>query len=352
MAGVSRSELPRRAALGVVDTWRRLNFEQRVAGIGALLLIVSTFGPFSFVEAAIVLIGPAVLLLLRKRAEGREFHIPFGDGTVIAAAGAWSGVLIAIRLFDRPLGQNLLALVCAGVLLIAGVAERRKRPPDDLPGPAPEAHQRGPDAVEWEEPTERLPRRGRRARAPGGTDVTAPLGKRAAARRPERCPHGGAGAGARGPHRRAPRPQRRRTAECEAQLELDPGARRARASCRRRSSTMGDDRRLPERQSRRRARHRPAPPGEARSQRHRAGDQQRDQAAPDAHDPPVEVERRQGDRHVHAHAGHEHRPHQVARVARADQDPVEGEDHARRAAASARTAARRPARGRAPRGRR
>jgi hypothetical protein len=172
MAGASRSELPRRAAIGVVDTWRRLNFEQRVAGIGALLLVVSTFGPFSFVEAAIVVTGLAVLLLLRKRAEGREFHIPFGDGTVIAAAGAWSGLLIAVRLFDRPLGQNLLALVCAAMLLIAGVAERRKRLPDDLPGPNPEAAQRGPEAVEWEEPSERLPRR-RRSRAEADTE---PLG--------------------------------------------------------------------------------------------------------------------------------------------------------------------------------
>jgi hypothetical protein len=162
MADASRSELPRRAAVGVVGTWRRLNFEQRVAGIAAVLLIVSTFGPFSFVEAAEVLTGLSVLLLLRKRAEGREFHIPFGDGSVIAAAGAWSGLLIAIRLFERPLGQNLLALVCAGLLLIAGVAERRKRLPDDLPGPNPEAAQRGPEAVEWEEPTQRMPRRGRR----------------------------------------------------------------------------------------------------------------------------------------------------------------------------------------------
>jgi hypothetical protein len=158
MADAGRSDLPRRAALGVAGTWRRLNFEQRVAAVGALLLVVSTFGPFSFVEAAIVLIGLSILLLLRKRAEGREFHIPFGDGTVIAAAGAWSGLLIVIRLFDRPLGQNLLALVCAGVLLIAGVSERRKRPPDDLAVADAEAHQRGPDAVEWEEPTERLPR--------------------------------------------------------------------------------------------------------------------------------------------------------------------------------------------------
>lgn len=175
MADASRSELPRRAAVGVVDTWRRLNFEQRVAGVAALLLIVSTFGPFSFVEAAIVVIGLSVLLLLRKRAEGREFHIPFGDGTVIAAAGAWSGILIVIRLFDRPLGQNLLALVCAALLLIAGVAERRKRLPDDLPGPHPEAAQRGPEAVEWEEPTQRMPRR--RGREAADDAETNPLGE-------------------------------------------------------------------------------------------------------------------------------------------------------------------------------
>jgi hypothetical protein len=159
----------------VVDTWRRLNFEQRVAGIGALLLVVSTFGPFSFVEAAIVVTGLSVLLLLRKRAEGREFHIPFGDGTVIAAAGAWSGILIAIRLFDRPLGQNLLALVCAALLLVAGVSERRKRLPDDLPGPNPEAAQRGPEVVDWEEPSERLPRR-RRGTSRTEAD-TEPLGR-------------------------------------------------------------------------------------------------------------------------------------------------------------------------------
>jgi hypothetical protein len=176
MAGASRSELPRRAALGLIGTWRRLNFEQRIAAVGALLLVVSTFGPFSFVEAAIVLIGLSVLVLLRKRAQGAEFHIPFGDGTVIAAAGAWSAVLIAIRLFDRPPGQSLLALVCAALLLIAGVAERRKRLPDDLPGPDAEAHQRGPDAVEWEEPTERLRRPRRRARA-GADGETEPLGE-------------------------------------------------------------------------------------------------------------------------------------------------------------------------------
>lgn len=113
--------------------WRAWNAEQRVAAVGAVLLIVSTFGPFSWIEAAIVLIGVSVLLLLRRRAQGRPFHVPFGDGTVIAAAGTWAGVLILIRLFDRPLGQGMLALACAALLLAAGVRERARRPMDDLP---------------------------------------------------------------------------------------------------------------------------------------------------------------------------------------------------------------------------
>jgi hypothetical protein len=175
MADASRSELPRRVALGAVDTWRRLNFEQRVAAVASLLLLVSTFGPFSFVEGATLLTALAVLLLLRKRAQKREFHIPFGDGAVIAAAGVWAAFLIIVRLPDRPFGQTLLALVCAALLVIAGLAERRTRPADDLPGPAPEEHQRGPDAVEWEEPT--APMSERRSRV-GASDAATRVRRR------------------------------------------------------------------------------------------------------------------------------------------------------------------------------
>jgi hypothetical protein len=142
MADAASSSLPRRVARGIAATWRALGIEQRVAGIGAVLLIVSTFGPFSFVEGAIVLTGASVLLLLRRRAQGREFHLPFGDGAMIAAAGAWSAVLILLRLFSRPLGQGLLALVCAAILVVAGLRERATRMPDDLPT-APERRQRG-----------------------------------------------------------------------------------------------------------------------------------------------------------------------------------------------------------------
>ena len=113
--------------------FRVLNTEQRAAAVGALLLIASTFGPFSFVEAAELLLALGVLALLFARAEGKRFHLPFGDGTAVAAAGVWAGLLIVVRLFDRSLGQNLLALACAAILFVAGARERAKRPADDLP---------------------------------------------------------------------------------------------------------------------------------------------------------------------------------------------------------------------------
>jgi hypothetical protein len=147
----------------LLDLYRKLGFEQRVAAVAAILLAVSTFGPFSFVELAEILIAVGVLALLRARALGKQFHLPFGDGTVIAAAGVWAGLLIVVRLFDRPLGQNLLALVCAALLAFAGVLERAKRPPDDLP----------PEAA----PTPRRRTRRRtpdRAPVPGGDPLPPP----------------------------------------------------------------------------------------------------------------------------------------------------------------------------------
>ena len=147
----------------VAAMWRVWNAEQRVAAVAASLLIVSTLGPFSWVELAIVLVGVGVLLLLRRRAQGRPFHLPFGDGTVIAAAGAWSALLILIRLFDRPLGQGMLARACAALLFAAGVRERARRPMDDLP--------RDQDTL-WEE----RPARTRRARPePPDSDATRAL---------------------------------------------------------------------------------------------------------------------------------------------------------------------------------
>jgi hypothetical protein len=140
------SSRPARVGAAVRETWRRLNFEQRAAAVAATLVIVSTLGPFSFVEAAEILAAGSVLLLLRMRAERREFHLPLGDGSAIAGAGVWCAVLIATRMFDRPPGQTALALVCALLLAAAGVRERAKRAADDLPDQAFGAG-RGPGPV-------------------------------------------------------------------------------------------------------------------------------------------------------------------------------------------------------------
>ena len=154
--------------------WRAWNFEQRTAAVAALLLIVSTFGPFSFVEVGLILVALGVLWLLRSRAERKRFHLPFGDGTVILAAGVWAALLIAVRLFDRPLGQNLLALACAGILAVAGLLERAKRPPDDLPA---EPDEPDFDLPERSVPTER-PERGPVPAAPPPTGPATPAARR------------------------------------------------------------------------------------------------------------------------------------------------------------------------------
>jgi hypothetical protein len=142
--------------------WRVLGSEQRIAAAGSLLLIVSTFGPFTFIEAAEILAALGVLLLLKRRADGYQFHLPFGDGTAIAGAGIWCGILILIRLFDRPLGQNLLALACAVVVFAAGFRERSKRPMDDVPPETPLRPRPADEQTVWldedADHTQRIPR--------------------------------------------------------------------------------------------------------------------------------------------------------------------------------------------------
>ena len=89
----------------VTRAFRLLNSEQKAAAAAAVLLAVSTFGPFSFVELAELLLAAGVLALLFARAEGQSFHLPFGDGTIIATAGVWAGVAhrrAPVRALARP----------------------------------------------------------------------------------------------------------------------------------------------------------------------------------------------------------------------------------------------------------
>ena len=118
----SRSE-----RLSLPGTWRRLGSEERIAAVGGVLLVVSTFGRFSFVEAIEIALALGLLVLLRRSAQGRPSPLPVGDAAAIAGIGFCAAVLILIRLFERPLGQGLLALGCAGIVAFAGVRGRLRR---------------------------------------------------------------------------------------------------------------------------------------------------------------------------------------------------------------------------------
>jgi hypothetical protein len=152
--------------------------EQRQVGLAAILVLVSLFLPWyeksytgiangklvpaheskaaifvpSFVEASIFLVAIAVLALTFFRGEGRAFHLPFGDGIVCTAAGAWVAFLVFYRFIDQPAGgtsKNIVysydlhwgiffGLLAAAFLVYAGTRLRLahvSEPP--LPGEAP-----------------------------------------------------------------------------------------------------------------------------------------------------------------------------------------------------------------------
>ncbi len=200
----------------LAHAWAAMSRERRIAAISAIALLVTmflpwyglqslnpktkaiyshninAFGDVSFVEAAVFLVAAGVLTLLFARAEGREFNMPGGDGTVVALAGGWAVVLIFYRVFDRPGGNGypvgiqwgfFLAFVAAGSLAYAGwrmraherpaMPVRRHRPPPEEPAFDGPAGERGAPAG-GREP---VPAHGRSAR----TRRTAP--RRAADRR-------------------------------------------------------------------------------------------------------------------------------------------------------------------------
>jgi hypothetical protein len=155
----------------IIDGWRAMTGEQRLAAVAAIALLVtmflpwyslqsvnrrtgaidtrsiSAFGDVSFIEAAVFLVAAGVLVLLFSRAEGRAFHLPGGDGTIVMIAGAWATFLIFYRVFDRPDGNGypvgiqwgfFLAFIAAGGLTLAGWRIRQAhRPEPPLPGDPP-----------------------------------------------------------------------------------------------------------------------------------------------------------------------------------------------------------------------
>ncbi|WP_205697284.1 hypothetical protein [Conexibacter sp. SYSU D00693] len=124
---------------------------------------LNAFQVFSFVEAAVLLVALAVLYLLWAREQRKAFHLPGGDGTVIAAAGIWVCLLVFWRQFDQPdadpvsgiatetgVSWGIFVTFLAGALLAyAGVRMRRDHVPEP-PLPAAEG--------DWVEGGPRRPR--------------------------------------------------------------------------------------------------------------------------------------------------------------------------------------------------
>lgn len=177
----------------VADAWRVLAREQRWAALTAIGLFVSmllpwysktntfvehnaahasqaslsAFQAFSFVEAAVLLVSAGVLAMLFTRAEGRDFHLPGGDGMIVTLAGAWAAVLIFYRLLDKPSLQGtqritatvgvewgiFIALLLALAMAFVGRrirAGERGQPPLTRPGrqpPAPKRHDEDAETV-------------------------------------------------------------------------------------------------------------------------------------------------------------------------------------------------------------
>ncbi len=173
----------------LTNAWRELAREQRLAALTALGLFVSmllpwysktntfvehnaakasqaslsAFQAFSFVEAAVLLVSAGVLAMLFARAEGRDFQLPGGDGTIVALAGGWAALLIFYRLLDKPSLQGtqritatvgvewgiFIALLLAIGLLYVGRrmrASERGQPPLRRPRERASARERDADS--------------------------------------------------------------------------------------------------------------------------------------------------------------------------------------------------------------
>jgi hypothetical protein len=124
-------------------------FANGVTSLRSASSSLTGWGAFSFVEAAVLLVAAAVLILLFVRAEGQAFHVPGGDGGVITAAGLWTCVLIVWRIFDKEGTSRhdqiaytsgiewgiFIALGVAAVLTYAGSQIRLAHEPEPpLPG--------------------------------------------------------------------------------------------------------------------------------------------------------------------------------------------------------------------------
>ena len=127
---------------------------ERLAALGALSCAASTllpwyrapvdnlgktaWGSFGFALLALLITVGAALALLLQSGRGRRPPTPLHEGTLLALAGVWSGVIIGYLMLDRPtfaladfhqeydLAYGVfVALASAALLIVAGLRIRR-----------------------------------------------------------------------------------------------------------------------------------------------------------------------------------------------------------------------------------
>jgi hypothetical protein len=138
----------------VPDHFRRLDPDERLAAIGALVVLGSLLlpwyglpigdvvktgvGSFGWIQLALMITIGGALVLLYECSHGRVLPAPLDEGALLAACGVWAAVLVAFRMFDKPsfelgaLGADpnlrygvFVAFGGAVLLAVAGVRKRR-----------------------------------------------------------------------------------------------------------------------------------------------------------------------------------------------------------------------------------
>jgi hypothetical protein len=151
------TELPRRFGEGLVRDLRGLRGNERLAVGGAALLALSLplpwysvegtdlvrtgFGSFGWAAGAMLLMAATVVFLALQLGGGYVPPRPLSEGGLLIAAGAWTSLIVAYLMFDRPelsidtpladisrdygLGYGLfVALAGAAVIAAAGARAR------------------------------------------------------------------------------------------------------------------------------------------------------------------------------------------------------------------------------------
>jgi hypothetical protein len=156
---------------------RSLGAHERLAAIGVGVAAVSLLLPWygvsfaglvrtplsriTFVEVALILTLIAVGYVIMRAARGPAFPRPLHTGTLIALGGAWTMVLVAYRIADRPdlgifgdaygvgLRYGIFIALGGGVLIVVGGLRMRR---DELAAERAERAAPGRVAASSEEP--------------------------------------------------------------------------------------------------------------------------------------------------------------------------------------------------------